>query len=132
MHLSRIQAATEHAIGETRQSVGSYPVATLILRSAAQLATSARILYVSVSQGRMYLHFQLEAATEVRQEEFEVTFIAEATQEPLFFAFAGRSSADNYCLDAELPCAVINEWEGLQVSGKMPFTLILCPLANGV
>lgn len=123
--LGRIQVAYGHAMTEPRQSHSGHPVPALIVRAVEELETSARVLYLNVRDGRLRLRFQLDAATTLAQESFEVTFVADESARPLFSAPAILSVDSEYRIDTELSEELAHGWEQLKVTDRMPFRLIV-------
>jgi hypothetical protein len=130
--LGKMQIAYGHAMAEPGLSRVIHPVSTLILQSVDQLETSARVLYIEVRDGRLRLRFQLDTASAPDQNMFEVTFICDASSQPLFVAEAARSVHTEYRLEAELPDDVARKWASLRVTDRMPFRFILRPLDGHV
>jgi hypothetical protein len=128
--LSAINIEQVDAVSKTSHSRRSHLVPTLILRTTEELEVLARILYVRVNNGRMQLYFRFEAASAQEDQEFEVTFVSESSQAPLFYTFAAKSLDNEYHLVAELSDDIAREWGGLRVADCMPFRLILRPHAN--
>ena len=127
--LQGIQVAYGHAMTEVRGRSG-HLVPTL-LTGTHEIETAARILYFSVRDERLRLRFQLEPASERPQTEYEVTFVSESGGRPLFSANAIASVENEYRLDADVSTELANTWEALKVTDRMPYRLILRPVANG-
>ena len=128
--VGRIQIAYGHAMTEPIRGGGGYPVPALILRTAEELETSVQVLYFAVRDGGLRLRFQLDAATGLSQESFEVTFVADNPARPLLSAQAARSLDNEYRIDAELAEDLAKDWAPLKVTDRMPFRLILRAAAN--
>jgi hypothetical protein len=123
--VGRIQIAYGHATAEPGQTHRGHPVPALIVRAVEELETSACVLYICARNGRLRLRFQLEAASAQGQDKFEVTFIADNSERPLFTAPAILSMDNEYRVDAELSEELARVWEQLKVTDRMPFRLIL-------
>jgi hypothetical protein len=112
-----------------------HPVATLIARAddvAEDVETYAHVLYLHVRDGRVRIRFQLDAGVGRMEQALEATFIADALDRPLFSCHAALSPGGEYRLDAELPSELGESWTMLKVTDRMPFRLILRPVAGGV
>jgi hypothetical protein len=123
--VGRIQTAYGHAMAQTRQTRNGHPVPALIVRAAAELETSARILYLNVRNGRLRLRLQLDTGSARMQERFDATFVANNSERPLFSAPARVSLDSEYHVDAEISEELARAWEPLKVTDRMPFRLIL-------
>src|SRR5437870_13254093 len=86
--LGRIQVAYGQAMAEPRQSHTGHPVPALIIRAAEELETSVRVLYLNVRDGRLRLRFHLDTASAPAQINFEVTFVSDRLERPLWSARA--------------------------------------------
>jgi hypothetical protein len=123
--VGRIETAYGYAMAEPSRNRGGHPVAALIVRAGGELETFARVLYFNVRDGRLRLRFQLDTMPGQAQESFEVTFINDTSQQPLFSARAALSVDSEYRIDMELTEELAREWDLLKVTDKMPFRLIL-------
>jgi len=125
--LGVIQVAYGHAMVEPLASRGSgYPVPVLIVREGdSELEASVRVLYLGTKNNRMSLRFHLDAPPEDSAAGFEVTFVSEASAQPMFSTHATRSVDNEYWLDAELIEALAGDWRNLKVTDRMPFRLLL-------
>jgi hypothetical protein len=122
--LDRIHIAVGHAMAEPHVSGPGYPVPVLVIHVAEKLETSARVLYLTVHDGRLRLRFRLNAAIPMPLESFEVTFV-DSGLHPLFSANATSSVAGEHRLDIELPGQLASDWEKLKVTDRMPFRFIV-------
>jgi hypothetical protein len=122
--VGRIQTAYGYAMAEPSRTRCGHPVAALVVRAAAELETSARVLYFNVRDGRLRLRFQLDA-TPRQAQEFDVTFINDKDQRPLLCARATWSVDCEYRVDTEISEELARDWEPLKVTDRMPFRLIL-------
>jgi hypothetical protein len=124
------QVAYGHAMTEVQGDRTGHPVPALIVHVVEEFETSARVLYLSIRDGRLRLRFQLDAAPAHAERVFEVTFVSDDAPHPLFTANATSSMDDEYRLDAELPPELALEWGGVRVTDHMPFRFILHSVAN--
>jgi hypothetical protein len=125
--LGQIQIAYGHAMAEPGQPRIAHSVPTLIVAEGEEIQAFARVLYFSVSGGRLRLRFQLDPAPGQLDPAFDATFIAAATAAPLFSSRATLSVGSEYRLDEELPEDIAAEWKQRKVTDRMPFRLILRP-----
>jgi hypothetical protein len=123
--VGRIQIAYGHAMAEANHPRVGYPVPAVLVRAGEELETSARVLYLQVSEGRLRLRFQLNAATGPAPESFEVTFVDENGSRPLFSAPGTLSVDSEYRVDAEVSEGLARCWALLKVTDRMPFRFIL-------
>ena len=123
--VGKIEIAYGHAMAETRQARCRHPVPALIVRADKQIETFARVLYISVQEGQLRFRFELDAVPESAEPMFEVTFVSNSPARPLFSAHATWSVESEYRLDAEISAEVMESWEHLRVTDRMPFRLIL-------
>ncbi len=125
--LGTIQVVFGHAMVEPNARRGSgYPVPALMERAgASDLETSVRVLYLGTHTNRMSLRFHLEAQPDRPEAGFEVTFVSDASGQPLFSIHAFRSVDNEYRLDAELSDEIARAWKHLKVTDRMPFRLLL-------
>jgi len=125
--LGLIQVAYGHAMVEPPASRGSgFPVPVLIVREdETELEASVRVLYLGTTNNRMSLRFHLDVPPERAAAGFEVTFVDEASAQPLFSAHATRSVDQEYRLDTELTEALAGDLGNLKVTDRMPFRLLL-------
>ena len=129
--LQGIQVAYGHAMTEVAPGRSGHLVPTLVTGTDEEIETAARIVYFSVRDERLRLRFQLEPGSEQPQAEYEVTFVSDPGARPLFSASATASVENEYRLDADLSAELANAWEALKVTDRMPYRLILRPVANG-
>jgi hypothetical protein len=127
--LGKIRIAYGHAMAKPGQSHSGHPVPALILHEAEKLETSARVLYLSIRDGRLRLRFQLDMAAPQDWQIFEVTFIARQSH-PVLSASAVLAVDNQYRIDTELPEHLVPAWEHLGVTDEMPFQFILRPGKN--
>src|SRR5215217_1577728 len=59
--LQGLQLVYAHAASSPSQGSGPYPVPALLIRVTEELESSARVLYMSVRDGRLRMRFRLEA-----------------------------------------------------------------------
>jgi hypothetical protein len=124
--LSSIQLSYGYAMTHPRQGQNGHPVPTLISSDAEEQEAPARVLYVSVRDGRLRLRFQLAPVPRL-DRLFEVTFVSETALRPILSAQADLSGAGEYRVDVELPSELATAWETLKVTDPMPFRFILRP-----
>lgn len=128
--LNAIHVAFGHAMAEPPRAQPEPVVPAIVMRTATEFETSARILYVSVRDGRLRMRFQLDAAGEDAAAAFEVTFVAAATPTPLLSATATGSVNNEYSVEEDLPAELAEAWETLRVTDRMPFRFILRPATS--
>jgi hypothetical protein len=121
------QIAYGHAMAEAQRDRTGHPVPALIIRVVEEVETSARVLYLSVADGRLHLRFHLDTGFAHVESSFEVTFVSDDEPQPLFSAFAARSLDSEYRLDADMPDALVRAWSSVRVTDRMPFRFILHP-----
>lgn len=126
--LAAIQISYGYAMSEQKHGRGGHPVPALISHDGEELESPARLLYVSIHDGRLRLRFQLDPVPLV-ERGYEVTFVSEARQ-PLLSAYASLSVDGEYRLEAELPPELATSWQSLKVTDQMPFRFILRPEVN--
>jgi hypothetical protein len=124
--LGAIQVSYGYAMAQLQHGHSGHPVPTLINHNDEQLESPARVLYMSVRDGRLRLRFQLDPIPRV-ERGFEVTFISEEALQPILSAYASLSVDGEYRLDADLPEDLALTWESLKVTDRMPFRFILRP-----
>jgi hypothetical protein len=129
--LTRIQIAYGHAMAEPRPSRSGHPVPALIVHTVEEVETHVRVLYLNVRNGQLHFRFQLEAAPDHAEQEFEVTFVSDPAARPLFSARAARSVGSEYRLSSDISEEVARDWERLKVTDQMPFRMILHPVTAG-
>lgn len=127
--LGAIQLSYGYAMSHPHQGHSGHPVATLITNGDGEHEAPARVLYVSVRDGRLRLRFQL-APVPRSDRQFEVTFVSEAALHPILSAQAELSGDGEYRLDVELPSELAAAWETLRVTDPMPFRFILRPASE--
>ena len=108
---------------------GGHPVPALISRQDEELESPARVLYLSIREGKLRLRFQLDPIPRI-ESGFEVTFVSEAALRPILSAYASLSVDGEYRLDADLPEDLAANWESLKVTDRMPFRFILRPATD--
>jgi hypothetical protein len=123
--VGQIQIAYGHAMAEAGNARSGYPVPTVVVRTAEELETSVRVLYLSVRNGRLRFRFQLDAAARPAPESFEATLISDKTALPLLSTHAMLSVDSEYRIDTELPPELARDLESLRVTDRMPFRMIL-------
>jgi hypothetical protein len=129
--LQRAQFAYGHAMVEHGQFRTGYPVAALVVIGDDEIEVPARMLYLSVRDGRLRLRFRLDPIPRAAEDAFEVTFISDTAPAPMFAANATLSMDSEYRLDVELPLEIARTLEVLKVTDRMPFRFILRPSADG-
>jgi hypothetical protein len=125
-HLASIQLSYGYAMAHPPHGHSGHPVAALISRDDNEQETPARVLYMSVRDGRLRLRFQL-APVPRNDRLFEVTFVSETGLRPILSAQADLSGEGEYRVDVELPSELAAAWETLKVTDPMPFRFILRP-----
>jgi hypothetical protein len=116
---------------EVARGRSGHLVPTLVTGGNEEIETAARVLYFSVRDEQLRLRFQLEPGSERPEAAYEVTFVSESGGRPLFSANAVASVENEYRLDADLSTELAKAWEALKVTDRMPYRLILRPVANG-
>lgn len=124
--LSTIQLSYGYAMAHPPHGHSGHPVAALISGDDEDQESPARILYMSVRDGRLRLRFQL-APVPRKDNGFEVTFVSESGLRPILSAYADLSGDHEYRVDVELPSELAAAWESLRVTDPMPFRFILRP-----
>ena len=81
--LGRMQTTYGHAMTEAPRSHSGHPVPVLIVQSVEEMESSVRVLYFQVRARELRLRIQLEPSIPVAASAFEVTFVSEATAQPL-------------------------------------------------
>ena len=127
--LASIQLSYGYAMAHPHQGHNGYPVPTLISEGNEEQEAPARVLYMSVRDGRLRLRFQL-APVPRNDRFFEVTFVSDAGLRPILSAQADLSADGEYRVDVELPSELVAAWETLKVTDPMPFRFILRPPAD--
>ena len=128
--VAAIQLSYGYAMTHPQRGHSGHPVATLISNGDVELESPARVLYVSVRDGRLRMRFQLTPTPRV-DRAYEVTFVSESALKPILSALADLSSNDGeYRVDVELPAELATAWESLRVTDPMPFRFILRPAAE--
>jgi|SRR5687767_11280821 hypothetical protein len=121
--LGAIQISYGYAMSDQQHGRGGHPVPTLISSNDEDVESPARLLYVSIHDGRLRLRFHLDPVPRI-ERGYEVTFVSEA-QQPLLSAYASLSVDGEYRLDVELPAELAATWQSLKVTDRMPFRFIL-------
>jgi len=129
--LGRLEVAYGHAMAESRRVPAEQLVPALIVRTATETETSARMLYFSVREGQLRLRFELNGDQDSQQQGYDVTFVSRTGSRPLLSALATRSTNGEYSLTEQLSEELAHDWSNLKVTDPMPFRLILHPLATG-
>ncbi|SRR6266566_934481 len=124
--LGAIRISYGYAMSELHHGHTGYPVPTLIARGDDEVESPARVLYMSVRDGRLRLRFQIEPIPRA-DHSFEVTFVSESGLRPILSTNAVLSVDGEYRLDVELPEELAVTWESLRVTDQMPFRFILRP-----
>lgn len=127
--LASIQLSYGYAMAHPHQGHNGHPVPTLISEGNEEQEAPARVLYMSVREGRLRLRFQL-APVPRNDRFFEVTFVSETGLRPILSAQADLSADGEYRVDVELPSELVAAWETLKVTDPMPFRFILRPAAD--
>ena len=129
--LGRMPLAYGYAMAGQSNSAerSGHPVAALIAR-VEDVETYVHILYLNVRDGRVRIRFQLDNGIGSHEHAFEATFVADAHERPLFSCHAELSRSGEYRVDADLPDEVADTWASLKVTDRMPFRLILRPVAS--
>jgi hypothetical protein len=125
-----VEVVYGHAMAESRRVRGEHLVPALIVRTAAETETSARVLYFSVRDGQLRLRFQLSASYDYSEPAYEATFVCRTSSQPLFSAPAALSTTSEYSLAERLSDDLATKWDMLKVTDEMPFRLILRPLES--
>ena len=124
--LASIQLSFGYAMSHVPQGHRGHPVAALISEGDEERESPARVLYLSVRDGRLRLRFQL-APVPRTDRLFEVTFVSETALRPILAAYADLSGDGEYRVDVELPSELAAAWESLKVTDPLPFRFILRP-----
>jgi hypothetical protein len=114
-----------HAMTAATGDRTGHPVPALVIHIVEEYETSARILYLSIRDGRLRLRFQLDAGPARCEHALDVTFVSDDVPAPLLSATASSSIESEYRLDAELPADLERRWAAVKVTDRMPFRLIL-------
>jgi hypothetical protein len=125
--LSQVEVAYGHAMADSRRISAENLVPTIIVRSAAEIGTSARVLYFSARDGQLRLRFQLDTSQDCSEPAYEATFVSRTSSQPLFSTHIERSANGEYSMSESLSEELANEWELLKATDPMPFRLILRP-----
>jgi hypothetical protein len=123
--LNGLQLVYAHAATTPAQRQGPYPVPALLVRVAQEVESSARVLYLSVRDGRLRMRFRLDADTALAEPSLDVTFVSDDQSRPLLSAVATQSVGHEYHLEVELPEPLEARWSELRVSDRMPFRFIM-------
>jgi hypothetical protein len=124
--LAGIRVSYGYAMVEPQPGRSGHPVPALISRDDEDLEAPARVLYMSVRDGRLRLRFQLDPIPRA-EPGFDVTFVSDDASIPPLSAYATLSVDNEYRLDAELPEDLARLWQTLKVTDQMPFRFILRP-----
>ena len=125
--LSQMEVAYGHAMAESRRTPSEHLVPAMVVHTASETETSARVLYFSVRNGRLRLRFQLGSNPDCSAPAYEATFVSRAGSQPLFSTPVERSTNGEYSLTESLSEELANKWAVLKVTDEMPFRLILRP-----
>jgi hypothetical protein len=123
--LQGLQLVYAHAATSPAQGQGPYPVPALLVRVAQEVESSARVLYLSVRDGRLRMRFRLDADSALAEPSLDVTFVSDDQLRPLLAAVASQSTGHEYHLEVELPESLESSWSELRVSDRMPFRFIM-------
>jgi hypothetical protein len=129
--LGQMEVAYGHAMAESRRISAENPVPTIVVRAAAEIETSARVLYFSARDGQLRLRFQLDAGQDCSEPAYEATFICRLSAQPLFSTHIERSANGEYSMSDSLSGEIAGKWELLKATDPMPFRLILRPAESG-
>jgi len=129
--LGEMEVAYGHAMAESRRAPSERLVPAMIVHTATETETSARVLYFSVRDGQLRVRFQLTTNEECLTPIFEATFVCRTSSEPLFSAPAECSTNGEYSLVENLSEEIAKKWGILKVTDEMPFRLILRPRESG-
>ena len=127
--LAQVQVSYGYAMPELHHGHGGHPVPTVISHNDQDVESPARMLYVSVRDGRLRLRFELDPVPRI-ERGYEVIFISEDELKAVLWAEASLSVDGEYRLDTELPEDLAKNWESLKVTDRMPFRFILRPVIN--
>lgn len=130
--LVQSQLSLGYAMAGSPESRGGHAVPALVVRDDHEVGAVARVLYLSVRGDLLRLRFHLETPPPEAEPGFEVTFVSDATETPLFSARATVSTDGEYRLGTVLPPPIAGVWEELKVTDRMPFRLILHSRARSV
>jgi hypothetical protein len=106
-----------------------YPVPVL-LAQAGDVEAYARVLYLVVRDGRLRLRFALADTPGMLEPAFDAAFVDDGSERPLCVGRAERSQGGEYRVDMDLPPDIAGSWAPLKVTDRMPFRLILRPVAE--
>jgi hypothetical protein len=123
--LNATESAYGHAMTNSAGERAGHPVPVVISLSQGDHPASARVLFVSVRDGRLRLRFELSAGVAIDGAAYDATFLGIGRATPLLDAPALRSVGNEYRIDAELPAELQTVWADLKVTDQMPFRLIL-------
>jgi hypothetical protein len=127
--LGAIQISYGYAMSEQQHGHGGHPVPAIISDDHDDTESPARLLYVSIRDGRLRLRFQLDPIPRI-DRGYEVTFVSDEAMQPLLSAYASLSVDGEYRLDVELPDELATTWQSLKVTDRMPFRFILRPAVD--
>lgn len=135
--LACAQVAYGHAMSASEARPGGHPVPVLVLGADgdADVDALARVLYLSVRDGRLRLRLLLSGASTRSGADFEATIVGDdgaAAERPLFVARAVRAAAGEYRLDTSVTDDLARSWAALRVTDRMPFRIVLRPLPANV
>ena len=125
--LNTIQMGYGHAKVELGSERSGHIVPTLIVGPDREIEASAQILHFDLRGSMLRLRFELGKAFHPLETAYEVTFFSNKTKQPLFSVTAQRAVGSEYWLNVSLTDTVRQSWQGIKVTDRMPFRLILRP-----
>jgi hypothetical protein len=129
--LGQLEVAYGHAMAEPRRVPAEPLVPAIVVHTATETETSARLLYLSIRDGHLRLRFELTDEQHLSEPAYEVTFVCRTSSEALFSAVATRSANGEYSLSEQLSDELTGKWGALKVTDAMPFRLILRSMERG-
>lgn len=129
--LAAVQVSYGYAMSEFHHGHGGHPVPTVISHDDQDVEAPARVLYVSVREGRLRLRFELDPVPRI-ERNYEVIFVSEDEMKAVLVAQATLAVDGEYRLDTELPDELARNWETLKVTDRMPFRFIMRAVINSV
>jgi hypothetical protein len=129
--LGQLEVAYGHAMAEPRRVPTEPLVPAIIVHTATETETCARLLYLGIRDGHLRLRFELADEQHLSEPAYEVTFVCRTSSQPLFSAVAARSANSEYSLNEQLSDELAGKWSTLKVTDAMPFRLILRPMERG-
>lgn len=131
VRLGQLEVAYGHAMAETRRPPTEPLVPAIVVHTATETETSARLLYLNIRDSHLRLRFELADEQQLSEPAYEVTFVCRASSQALFSAVAARSANGEYSLSEQLSDELMSKWGALKVTDAMPFRLILRPMERG-